>query len=118
MLGIGGLFGQLIEDARALARAEIKLLKSKAFALARRSRSAIILLLIAACLAFASLVALMLGLVLQLAPIVGPAFAGLILLVVGLLIAGLLAWLAVRLLAGPPQAKPGADKSEMEENPA
>jgi hypothetical protein len=113
MLGIGGLFGQLIEDSRALARAEVKLFKSKAFALARRSRSAVILLLVSACLAFASLVALMLGLVLQLAPIVGPAFAGLILLAIGLMIAGLLAWLAIRLLAGPPPAKP-----ETEETPA
>lgn len=105
MLGLGGLIGQLIEDARALARAEIKLFKSKALDLFRRSRAAILLLLIAACLAFASLVALMLGLVLALAPLVGAALAGVILLVAGLALAGLLAWLAIRLIAGPP-AKP------------
>lgn len=101
MLGLGGLIGQLIEDARALARAEIDLLKSKAFALLRRSRIAIVLLLIAACLAFASVVALMLGLVLALAPMVGAALAGVILLVGGLAMAALLGWAAIRLLAGP-----------------
>ena len=102
MLGLGGLIGQLIEDARTLARAEVKLLKSKALALFRRSRTAILLLLIAACLAFASVVALMLGLVLALAPLVGAALAGVILLVAGLALAGLLGWLAIRLIAGPP----------------
>jgi len=101
MLGLGGLIGQLIEDARSLAQAEVDLLKSKAFALLRRSRIAIVLLLIAACLAFASVVALMLGLVLALAPLVGAALAGVILLAAGLAMAALLGWLAIRLLAGP-----------------
>jgi type III secretory pathway component EscS len=105
MLGLGGLIRQLIEDARSLARAEVRLVKSKALALLRRSRSAIVLLLIAACLAFASVVALMLGLVLALAPLVGAALAGVILLVTGMAFAALLGWLAIRLLAGPP-AKP------------
>jgi len=103
MLGLGGLIAQLIEDGRALARAEIDLLKSKGLALLRRSRIAVILLLIAACLAFASVVALMLGLVLALAPLVGAALAGVILLVAGLAMAALLGWLAIRLLAGPPR---------------
>lgn len=107
MLGLGGLIGQLIEDARTLARAEVRLLKSKAFALLKRSRNAIVLLVIAACLAFASLVALMLGLVLALVPLVGAALAGVILLVAGLALAGLLAWIAIRLLAGPePRPEP------------
>ena len=103
MLGLGGLIGQLIEDARALAQAEIDLLKSKTFSILRRSRAAIVLLLIAACLAFASVVALMLGLVLALAPLVGAVLAGVILLVAGLAMAALLGWLAIRLLAGPPR---------------
>ncbi|MBA2936214.1 phage holin family protein [Sphingomonas sp. CGMCC 1.13654] len=103
MLGLGGLITQLIEDARSLAQAEVNLLKSKAFAILRRSRTAIVLLLIAACLAFASVVALMLGLVLALAPLVGAALAGLILLAGGLAMAAFLGWLAIRLLAGPPR---------------
>lgn len=101
MLGLGSLLGQLLEDARALARAEIELVRSKAFALLRRSRTAILLLLAAAGLALASLVALLVGLVMQLAPLVGPAFGGVIVLVGGLLIAGLLGWLATRRIAGP-----------------
>lgn len=103
MLGLGGLIGQLIEDARALARAEIDLVKSKGLALLRRSRIAIVLLLIAACLAFASVVAVMLGLVLALAPLVGAALAGVILMIGGLAMAAFLGWLAIRLLAGPPR---------------
>lgn len=106
MLGLGDLIGQLIEDARNLARAEVKLVKSKAFDLLRRSRTALILLLGAACIAFVSLIGLVLGLVLQLAPVVGPAFAGLIVLAIGLLIAGILAWIAVRLLSGPSKPQP------------
>lgn len=107
MLGLAGLIGQLWEDGRALAHAELRLVKSKAFAVLRRSRTAIILLLVAAILAFASVVALMLGLVLALAPLVGAAFAGLILLAAGLGVAGLLAWMAMRLIAGPePKSQP------------
>ena len=103
MLGLGGLITQLIEDARALARAEVDLIKSKGLALFRRSRIAIVLLVIAACLAFASVVALMLGLVLALVPFVGAALAGVILMLGGLAMAALLGWLAIRLLAGPPR---------------
>jgi type III secretory pathway component EscS len=103
MLGLGGLIGQLCEDARALVRAEMRLAKSRAFAILRRSRAAIILLALAGCVAFASVVALMLGLVLALAPLVGAALAGLILLVAGFVVAGMLGWMAIRLLAGPPE---------------
>lgn len=105
MLGLGGLISQLWEDGRALVHAEARLLKSKAFAIIRRSRTAIMLLLIAACFVFASVVALMLGLVLALAPLVGAALAGIILMAGGLLLAGLLAWIAIRLIAGPPKAE-------------
>jgi hypothetical protein len=102
MLGLGALIGQLWDDGRALAHAEARLLKSKAFAILRRSRTAILLLLVAAILAFASVVALMLGLVLALVPFVGAVLAGVILLVGGLAVAGLLSWIAIRLIAGPP----------------
>lgn len=103
MLGLGGLVGQLVEDARALLRAEVLLAKSRTLALLRRSRAAIILLAAAGCVAFASVVALMLGLVLALAPLVGAAWAGVILLVAGFVVAGVLSWIAIRLLAGPPE---------------
>ena len=105
MLGLGSLIGQLVEDARDLVRAEIQLARSKASALLRRSRAAIVLLLLAACLAFASLVALLVGLLMQLAPLVGPALGGVIVLIGGLLLSGVLAWLAVRQFAGLPGHK-------------
>ncbi|WBO21258.1 phage holin family protein [Sphingomonas abietis] len=102
MLGLGGLISQVWEDGRALVHAEVRLLKSKAFAIIRRSRAAIILVLIAGCFALASVMALMLGLVLALAPLVGAALAGVILMAGGLVLAGLLVWIAIRLIAGPP----------------
>jgi type III secretory pathway component EscS len=103
VLGLGGLIGQLCEDARALVRAEIQLAKSRTLALLRRSRAAIMLLALAGCVAFASVVALMLGLVLALAPLVGPTLAGVILLIAGLVVSGVLGWIAIHLLAGPPE---------------
>lgn len=99
--GLSGLFGQLVEDARALARAEVALAKARVVATLRRSRSAALLLLAAACILLASVVALMLGLVLALAPLVGPAWAGLILMVAGVCTAALLGWIAVRLISRP-----------------
>lgn len=101
MLGLPGLIGQLFDDALALARAEVRLAKSRAYDLLRRSRAALVLLAAAFLIALGSIVALMLGLVLALAPFVGAAFAGLILLVVGLAIAAVLVWLAMRQIGGP-----------------
>jgi hypothetical protein len=116
MLGIGGLIGQLVEDLRGLARAEIRLFKSRAFDAIRRYRTAIILLLGASAIVFASLIALLLGFVLALAPMVGAALAGLIVLAGGGVIAALLAWIAIRLLAGP-DIKPATAPPTMDRAP-
>jgi hypothetical protein len=105
MLGLPALIGQLFEDALALARAEVRLGKARAYDLLRRSRTALILLIAALLLVQGAVMALMIGLVLALAPLVGPAFAGLILMALALLLAALLAWLAVRHIATP-QEKP------------
>jgi len=99
-LGLPALLRQLIDDARNVARAETRLFKARVFDFVRRSRSAIILLLAALLAVQGAVVALMVGLVLQLAPIVGAAFAGAIVMVAVLLVAGLLAWTAVRLFSG------------------
>jgi hypothetical protein len=101
MLGLPALIGQLFEDALSLAKAEVRLAKARVYDLLRRSRTALILLVAALLLVQGSMVALMLGLVLTLAPLVGPAFAGLILLAAGLVLAGLLGWLALRHIAAP-----------------
>lgn len=102
MRGLPGLIGQLFDDSLALARAEVRLAKSRAYDLVRRSRIALMLLAAGFLIALGSIVALMLGLVLALAPLVGAALAGIILLVAGLAIAGLLVWLAMRQIGGSP----------------
>lgn len=101
MLGLPGLLGQLVQDAIGLARAEIELAKAKAADRIRRSRTAVILLIGALVVAQASIVGLVMGLVMALTPYVGPAGAGAILLAAGLFVAGLLAWIAKRLLFPP-----------------
>jgi len=106
MQGLPGLIGQLIEDARALARAEVRLAKSRAYALIRRSAMALALFGIAFMIAQAAIVALLLGLVLALVPAVGAVLAGVIILAGGLMIAGLLAWIGARILLAKLSSSP------------
>ena len=73
---IGDLFGRLIEDGRAYARAEVDLLRQIARHRAARARTALIMLGAGAVLAFSALTALVLGLVLGLAALIGPLLAG------------------------------------------
>jgi hypothetical protein len=103
-LGLPTLLRRLIEDARNVARAEIRLFKARAFDLVRRSRIAILLLIVALLAVQGAVVALMVGLVLQLAPMVGAAWAGVIVMAVLLFIAGLLAWSALRQFSAPASA--------------
>lgn len=112
MHSLPGLIGQLFDDALALVRAEVRLAKSRAYDLLRRSRTALVLLGAAFLFALGSMVALMLGLVLALAPLVGAALAGVILLVIGMAIAGLLVWLAMRQIGGPPEKSVPATPKE------
>ena len=74
---IGDLFGRLIEDGRAYARAEVDLLKEIARHRAGRARNGLILLAAGAVLLLSSITALILGLVLGLADLIGPVLAGL-----------------------------------------
>ena len=73
---IGDLFGRLIEDGRAYARAEVDLLKQIARHRAARARTGLIMLAVGAVLALSALTALILGLVLGLAVLIGPVLAG------------------------------------------
>jgi hypothetical protein len=101
MRDLPGLVGQLFDDVLALARAEVRLAKSRAYDLLRRSRAALALLAAAFLIALGSIVALMLGLVLALAPLVGATLAGIILLVTGFAVSALLVWLAMRQIGEP-----------------
>ena len=111
VLGLPALIGQLIDDVRAVARAEIHLVKARGYDFVRRSRSAIVLLVIALLAVQGAVVAAMVGLVLQLAALVGGAAAGGIVMIAMLLIAGLLAWGALRAFTGPADPKSSAGKT-------
>ncbi|MEH3047961.1 phage holin family protein [Sphingomonas adhaesiva] len=72
------LVSRLTGDAREVARAEIALAKAKAGAAVTRYRTAAIYFAVAGVLALAALIALLVGLILSLATLVGPGFATLI----------------------------------------
>ncbi|HEX8640239.1 MAG TPA: phage holin family protein [Allosphingosinicella sp.] len=74
---IPDLVSQLVEDGRAYARAEIDLLKQIARHRAGRARTGLVLVGAGALLALSALTALVLGLVLGLATLIGPLAAGL-----------------------------------------
>jgi hypothetical protein len=75
---IGDLFGRLIDDGKAYARAEIGLYREIAVHRAGRARSGAVLLGAGAALLLAALIALTIGAVLGLAALTGPLLAGLI----------------------------------------
>lgn len=94
---IADLVNRLIEDGRSYARAEIDLLKQIARHRAGRARTGLVLVTAGAVLGLSALTALVLGLVLGLATLIGPLAAG---LVVTAVLAGI-AFLLVRFgLAG------------------
>jgi len=74
---IGALLGRLAEDGRAYVKAEVNVYKQIAARRAARARNGLIALLIGAVLLIASITALLFGLVLWLATLIGPLLAGL-----------------------------------------
>lgn len=89
--GIAALVGQLADDAREVASAEIGLVKARVTTSIVRFRDAAILFASAVVLALAALVALLVGLIEALAPHVGAGIATAIVCGVVLLIAAILA---------------------------
>ncbi len=82
---IGDLVGRLVEDGREYARAEIGFYKQIARYRAGKARNGLILLAAGAVLGLSALTALILGLVLGLANLIGPVLAG---IAVALVLAG------------------------------
>ena len=74
---IGDLFGRLIDDGKSYAKTEVDLYRQIALHRAGRARTGLIALVAGAVLLLSSLTALILGLVLGLAALIGPFFAGL-----------------------------------------
>ena len=87
---IGALLGRLADDGRAYVKAEVAVYKQIAARRAARARNGLIALAIGAVLIFSSFTALLLGLVLWLATLIGPLLAGLVvmafLIIVGLVL--------------------------------
>lgn len=79
---IGDLFGQLVDDGRGLVRAEVNLYKQVALYRAGKAKIGVVALVGGGLLAYAGLIAFMVGLVMGLADLVGPVLGGLIVLAV------------------------------------
>lgn len=96
---IGQLFNQLVDDGKNYARAEVAFYKAKAADKAEPIKWAAIFGGAALALASAALTALLIGLILSLAPRVGAFPATLIVVLGTLALAGLLGWLAYKQMA-------------------
>ncbi|MEO6579542.1 MAG: phage holin family protein [Sphingomicrobium sp.] len=88
---IGELFGRLIDDGKAYAKAEVGLVRARAEAQADRAKLPAILGAGALAFAFAGVIALVLTMVLSLASLIGPLAGGLLATLITLVIAGGLA---------------------------
>ena len=87
---IGELFGQLVNDGRNLVRAEADLYKKIALYRVGKAKAGAVALVVGGLLAYAGLIAFMVGLVFGLANLVGPVAAGAIVLVATCIISFLL----------------------------
>lgn len=93
---IGALIGRLVEDGKAYARAELGYYRTLAASKLGEAKAGLMLGAAALVIALCSVTALLVGLILSLAPLVGPGWATLIVIVGALALSGLLGWLAYR----------------------
>lgn len=105
---IGELFHQLVDDGRAFVGAEVNLYKQIAVYRAGKAKSGIAALVAGGLLAYAGLIAALVGFVMGLDPLVGPVAGGLIVLAV----TGLIAFLLVRWGAGKMSALSGDEEEK------
>lgn len=92
---IVALFSRLVDDAETFVRAEIRLYRANLFERLTEARTAIIMILTAFLLAQSAIIALLVGLVVILRPILGAVGATAVVVVGAIAVAGLLAWLAI-----------------------
>lgn len=95
---VGALFGELIEDVETFVRAELRLQRAKAVARLVESRAAIVMLVVAVMLGQAVVTALLIGIVLALAPRLGDLPAAVLVAVIAAALVALLVTLAIRRL--------------------
>lgn len=92
---IGELFGRLIDDGKAYAKAEVDLVRAQAEGQAERARMPAILGAGAIAFGLAAVIALVLTMVLALASLLGPLLGGLLATLIAAGIAGGLAYSAL-----------------------
>lgn len=92
--GIGTLFGRLAEDGKEYARAEIAYYRALANDRIDPLKSGLIFAVGALVIAWSAVTALLVGLILTLATLLGPGLATLVVVLVALAAAGLLGWIA------------------------
>lgn len=103
---IGSLVGRLVADGKAYARAEVDIYKHKALAWVPPVRTAAILAVVALFLAQAAITTLLVFLGFWLALWLGPLGGGIAAALIGLALAGLLAWIAIgKVSTTPPGAR-------------
>ncbi len=95
---ISALVSRLVDDGEVFVRAELKLYRARLFARLDDARNAVILAVIALSLAQAVIVAALVGLLIVLRPLLGAGGATATVVVAGLCVAALLAYLAWRLV--------------------
>jgi predicted PurR-regulated permease PerM len=85
--GIGDLFHKLVADGRSVVSAEVNLYKQIATYRAGKAKTGIVALVAGGFLAYAALIAFLVGLVMGLADLVGPVLGGVIVLAVSGIVA-------------------------------
>ena len=88
---VATLMTRLVDDTRSLASAEIALYKARIGERTSAYKNAAIFFAAAGVLALAALIALLVGLIMSIATLVGPGFATAIVVGVVLIVAGILA---------------------------
>lgn len=105
---IGDLAKQLVDDGRALIRAELRLYRQIALYRGAKAKAGVVAVGAALLLASAGLIGLVVGLVLGLAALIGPVAAGAVIFAASALIAALLVRFGIArmaALAGDPEEK-------------
>ena len=100
---IGDLFHQLVDEGRNLVGAEVNLYKQIALFRVGKAKAGLVALVAAGLLAYAALIAFLVGLVIGLADLIGPVLGGLVVLGVS----GGVAFLLVRFGLGKMAALSG-----------
>ena len=95
------IVGNLVDDTRELAKAEIALTKAKVGERVAAYKNAVIFFAVAGVLALCALIALLVGLIVSLATLIGPGFATAAVVIGTLVIAAVLGMIGKGKLAKP-----------------